>query len=195
MKQAMSLALALWPLLAAAPAVQAQEPAPPEPESRQIDRVVAVVGDRVITASDVALEELLFQRDPPRVTVLRVGASDPLDRLVEAALIRPVAGDVSLYQPSKTEVRERLVSLRATWEDPAEYQVFLATFGLDESALSGMLYARLVVERYVQRNFGLAAEADGLTPEEARASLDAWLAARRRTVPVRKVGGRGPEAR
>lgn len=184
----------VWPVawllysgtLFAQPVQESASEAPPE--ARLLDRVVAVVGDRVITSSDVALEEILFERDPPRVALLRVGGRDALDRLIEAALIRQAAGEVAIYQPSAAEVRERLATLRSTWEDPAAYVLFLSTWGLDEGSLAGMLFTRMVVERYAHRNIGLAAESDGLSADEARARLDAWLAARRAEVTVRKIG-------
>lgn len=159
----------------------------PRPGPRLLDRVVAVVGDRVITASDVALEQVLMRRDASSIAELYDPSDTPLTRLIDAALVRGVAGDVAIYQPDAALVRARLSALRATWEDPADYEHFLASFGLDEGELAGVLFSRLVVELYLRRNIGLAAESAGLDAVQAQAMLRDWFDARRRQVPVRLV--------
>ena len=157
----------------------------------RIDRIVAVVGERLVTASDVELEAILTARDPRSVAVLSAGARTPLESLIDAAIIRGLAGNIAVYQPDDADVRARLDALRATFEDPDAWRRFLLAFGLDEDALAGILYSRMVVERVVHRNVGLASEAARETPDAYLKRYEAWIAERRNRVSVRLVAERG----
>lgn len=101
-----------------------------------VDRVVAAVGDRVITASDVELERALARWDPSPVPAIQARRDDPLQALVDLALARGQAGDISVYEPSPADVRERLAAVRGSWPDPREWAAFLATVGHTEEQLS-----------------------------------------------------------
>ena len=157
-----------------------------EPGPLLLDRVVAVVGDRLILASDVALERALSERDPRPAPIGQPGRS-PLLVLIDASIIRGLAGDVTIYQPSSADVRERLAALRATWENPGDYIRFLATYGLDEDRLSGVLFSRMVVERYLQRAVVLPSQTAGEDASGLRSRYDAWIREARAGVPVRIV--------
>lgn len=157
-----------------------------EPGPLLLDRVVAVVGDRLILSSDVALERALTDRDPRPSPIGQPGRS-PLLVLIDASIIRGLAGDVTIYQPSAADVRERLATLRATWENPGDYIRFLATYGLDEDRLSGVLFARIVVERYLQRAVVLPSQTAGEDAAGLRSRYDAWIRASRAGVPIRIV--------
>lgn len=152
-----------------------------------LDRIEAVVGDRLVMASDVALEAVLAARDPSPVPVLRARQRDPLEALIDAAVIRGLAGAVSLYQPEDAALRERLDGLRSSWEDPQDYAAFLKRFGLDEDRLAGAIYSRMVIERYVHRNVGLAAEAANEDEAAYLARYQSWIDAQRRRVVIRVV--------
>lgn len=194
------IGVGLW--LAAAPAARGQES--PEPASEMenpaappspvvMDRIVAVVGDRLITASDIALEVELNARDPSPERATARRNADPLRALIDAAVVRGLAGQVPLYQPSPAELRVRLAALRATWEDPADYERFLVRFGLTEDALSGLLFSRVIVERYVHRNVSLASEMRGLDPGAAEQEYEARVLSWRESVPCRLVPMRSVE--
>lgn len=158
-----------------------------EPAPLLLDRVVAVVGDRLVLSSDVALERALAWRDPRPLPLAERGDRGTLDVLVDAAVIRALAGDVGVYQPTPAEVRERLASLRDTWEDPGEYIRFLAAFSLDEERLSGLLYARIVVERYLQRAVILPSQTAGESELQLRRRYDAWIQEARARIQIRMV--------
>jgi len=119
--------------------------------------------------------------------VLQARRSDPLQFMVDAAIIRGLAGDVAVYQPSWGDVEGRLEHLRQSWPDPADYQAFLVAHGLNDDRLAGILYSRMVVERYVQRNVGLAAEAAGDTPQQYADRYADWIGQLREQVLVRQV--------
>lgn len=185
--------LLCFALLVAAPTAAGAEI---EPAPLLLDRVVGVVGDRLVLASDVALERALAWRDPRPFPLGERADRQALDVLIDAAVVRGLAGDVAVYQPSTADVRERLAVLRDTWEDPGEYIRFLSAFGLDEERLSGVLYARIVVERYVQRAVVLPSQAAGESEEQLRARYDAWIEEARDQVQIRltRVWSSEPEA-
>ena len=168
-------------------AAMAQESASEAPNPMVLDRVVAVVDDRLILASDIALEAEIARREPPGAAGLVWSRSDPLQSLIDASVIRGLAGDVAIYQPSVAEVRTRQLALRETFTDPADYASFLARYGLDEDRLAGVLFAREVVERYVQRNVLLGAEGARANPVAASARYDAWITEARAGASIRLV--------
>ena len=134
-----------------------------------IDRVEVVVGERILTTSDVRLEAELARRIPSPVYALRLQETlDPRQALLERAVIRELAAKVSIYQPTSAEVQARLAELRSTFPDADQYDDFLLRHGLSEDTLSNRLTSRLVVERYVYRNIDLASQA-------AREDQDAYL--------------------
>jgi len=181
--------------VAAWQAVHAQAPAGPH----VVDRVVATAGDRVITASDVALEQILSVRDPSPVPEIQARRDDPLVALVDLALARSEAGDISVYAPSGAEVRERLEAIRASWVDPRDWKRFLSQVGYSEQQLAGALYSRMVAERYIQRNITGPARSrvDDLAAGNAAATAayERWASEQRRRTRVREVPpifGAGP---
>jgi hypothetical protein len=116
-----------------------------------VDRVVVVVHDTPILQSEVELEAVLEGIDVSPVPFWTAVGTGPADRLVDAAIIRAIAADVALYQPTREQVAERLDAVRAAFADGSAWGSFLATNGLDEARLSAILKRRMVVERYLLR--------------------------------------------
>lgn len=168
--------------------------AAPSDQPVVVDRVVAVVGERIITASDVALEEVLATHDPSPVAAIQARRDDPLNALIELAVARGLAGDVAVYQPSTADVRERLAALRGQYPDPRDWHTMLATTGHTEEQLAGALYSHIVAERYVGRNVtsSAAGPEDG-APEVVNA-YTLWLAEQRHRVAVRIVPAFGSKS-
>lgn len=146
-----------------------------------LDRMVLVIGDRIVTESELRLEAALRARvawwGPPRPP-----GADMLQVVADAALVRILAGDTSLYAPSDEAVRARAGQLREEWGDPEGWQAFLAEHGLDELRLLALIRGRMVVERYLQRNLSLAARSAGKTVDELYLE---WIPAQRGRVPQR----------
>jgi hypothetical protein len=180
---AVLLALLLW---CTAPA-RAAAPAGPV----VIDRVVASVGERVITQSDLALERALRVQAPSPIAAIQAHRSDPMQALIELALARGQAGDIAVYEPSAADVRERMAAVRGGWPDPRDWVVFLDRVGHTEEQLAGALYSRMVAERYILRN--VTAPARGRADDDAEAASAAagaykrWVAEQRRRVSVRII--------
>jgi len=147
-----------------------------------MDRIEVVVGDRLVTHSDIALERELLARGDGIMADYYAGMS-VRDTLVDATILRTLASDLEMYQPQSEQVRERLEKIKETWFEPAAYADFLLTYGLTENRLEGILYSRLVVERYVERN---APKVEG-PPEAVRTAYHEWMAERRTRLPVRLI--------
>ena len=153
----------------------------PFPAAVVIDRMVLVIGDRIITESEIRLEGALRARipwwGPPRPP-----GADLQQVVADVALVRIFAGDTSLYSPSDEAVRARAEELREDWGDPEAWQAMLSENGLDEARLLALIRARLIVERYIQRNLSLAARSEGRTVDELYVE---WIPAQRGRAPVR----------
>lgn len=136
-----------------------------------VDRILHVVGQRTVTASDLAFEADLDAHDPGPVAAFE-DPSLPLEqRLVDCALLREQAGDIDILKPSASEVQARWDRIRNTWTPPGEDLRFLARWGMREEDFKGWLYSRMVVERFVLRSLATAtpaAYAEWMGPIRAR---------------------------
>lgn len=150
-----------------------------------VDRIVAVIDDKLVLASEVALESALAPRDASPVPFWRANSSSPDDRLVAAALIQRAAGDLALYQPDDIAVRARLDALRLGFDDIDAWRAFLQRHGLDEDGLLVMLRRRLVVERYLTRNIVASTDNEEVWLASMATLLDKLVSrARVRRVPL-----------
>jgi hypothetical protein len=156
-----------------------------------VDAVAWVVGDRVLTRSEIALEAEIAGVDAAGVPPWRDRERPPADRLVEGALLRAAAGDVPVYVPSDADVRGRVERMRDS-VGAVGWNEFLQRWGLDERAIVDLTRRRMIVERYVIRTLATRAAARGVrldltTPgwDEGYGALVAELRARG---SVREVG-------
>ena len=157
--------------LAAAPAF-AQDGAPP-PAALGLDRILVVVGDRIVTVTDLRREVWFGGLGAEETSLLDLARPDPLERAVDAAILRGMAGDVRVYQPTAEAVAARVARARAAVPDPADWAQQLQAVGLDEDRLAGWIYSRLVVERFLGRAMGAVDTADAAAVlGRARAILD-----------------------
>ncbi len=153
-----------------------------------IDRVVADVSGQLILTSDVQLEGLLSEIDPGATPFWHPRWHTPIERLIDAAIVRKAAADVGLYDPDREAVQARIRAIRARL-DPGAWGELLVRLGLDEDQLEVVVRRRLTVDRYLQRNL-LTNPAD----------LPAWqdeaeqhLSTLRRRVRIRRIAPRDPE--
>lgn len=163
---------------------------PPPGDLVMIDRAVAVVADRVITRSELELSWALATADPGPVLPLHPRGNDPLEWWLQHAVIRELAQEISVYQPSPSEVRARVRQLEEAFEDPADLALLQTRQGLSDDELASWVFSRMVVERYVHRNVGLAAEASRDDDDTYLVRYAAWLARAREQVAIRRVGSR-----
>jgi hypothetical protein len=106
-------------------------------------------------------------------------------RLIDGLILRQLAGDVVVYQPSPAQVRARVEYFQNQWTDPRQYHRFMDTHGLDDARLYAQMFSRLVIDAYVHRN--LSRDVDDTSLEDRRARYAAWIANHRESVRVRHV--------
>lgn len=146
-----------------------------------VDRILYVVGTRVITASDLLFEEELDPYDQSPIPALDVPSYPVEARLIDFAVLRELASDQSIYRPEARDVRVRYEAVRGRFDSNASFGAFLRRWGLDEVLLQGFLSSRMVVERFVRRNASLEAGGDPTTRYQG------WMAELRTRVILRAL--------
>jgi hypothetical protein len=126
----------------------------PNAGTEVIDRVVAMIGDRAITASDLrAAIDLGLVTRPTGPDADAVALRTLIDRtLVEQEVARygPGAPDESLVRQRLAQIEERL--------GPGGLTAVMARSGLDEPRLRAIVRADIEIERYLADRFGAAAQ-------------------------------------
>jgi hypothetical protein len=150
----------------------------------RVDRVVAMVGTTVVTDSDLRLHIALCEGDESTAPVFSTDNSTVLDSAINAAIIRLLAGTVTLYQPNPAQLRARFDAYRDKWTDLSLWTAHLQSLGLDERRLLNALQQRMVVERLLSRTLG--------TPkpgEEAAWTqrFEEWIVRERKSIRIRLV--------
>jgi len=168
----------------------AQPPAPATLEATLADRVVSVVGDTVITLSDLELEKTIAAHDSSSLPAFN--HQDPLLRLEDFRILRSLSGDVPLYVPDRLTIDNRMARFRSTWAGEKAYLVFLHEQGLQEQDLRSLMRSRVMAEAYVERNVGLAlrAEIDPAAPDwesQYQTAYEAWMSKRRKEAGIRRI--------
>ena len=143
-----------------------------------VDRIVAVVGERLVLASDVELEKSLGALERSSVGDMMGASADPLQVVIDRAIIRGLAGNAAIYTPSEDEILTRANQLRTSFADAGAWETFRRQHGLEGDRLTSLLYSRLVVDRYILRNVPQGAT-DG--------SYAAWINPQRARVTIRLV--------
>jgi hypothetical protein len=134
--------------------------------AEMVDRIVAVVGDELVLASEIAIEEAIAEADTPVTPFWKPEHKTPFERLTDAALVRHTAGDIGVYSPSADEVKARIEIIRHHFKNRGSWTLFLERWMLDESTLKVLVRRRMVVERYLSRNISVKLERE-----------EAWLRA------------------
>ncbi|MGB0639830.1 MAG: hypothetical protein ACPGTU_10885 [Myxococcota bacterium] len=149
------------------------------------DLVLAVVSDSVVTESDIRLHREMSTLDPSPVPSLQHNEADAIQNVIDATVIRSLAGRVPVYQPSTTDIRARWSLFQNQWTDPAAYNAFMQIHGLNQDRLYQVLKQRMIIERVVQRNLGNPSESD--KGSEWNKAYIAWLEQQRSSIRIRKI--------
>lgn len=155
-----------------------------------VDRVLYVVEDQVVLLSDVQIDRVIGPLDASPSPFWTRPFVEAEQRVVDAAILRELAGDVSLYQPSDGAVGERLDAMRARFADAPAWTTFLVSWGLSEESLAGLIRRRMVVERYLARTL----RADPADTRAFHEATDLLLAEARPRVRIRRVEPSRPDA-
>jgi hypothetical protein len=154
----------------------AQNPAQAAPPANAVvlDRVVAVVNNQAILASDVDDEVRLAVLDPGGAGVV-LTPQRALEQLISRALIQQQIRqeDAQAAQPSQAEVDARLLEIRK--QVPAcvhlncaseeGWKAFLAAHGLTSERVESYVRYRLVILRFIEERFRLGIS---IAPEEIK---------------------------
>jgi peptidyl-prolyl cis-trans isomerase SurA len=148
--------------LAAAAGTFAQTP--PEPGAPVVlDRVVAVVNNHAILASDVAKELRLSVLEPEGPNGSKPNAREALDQLVSRALIRQQIReqDMQAAEPNEELIRTRMAELRknlpacmhANCRSDAGWAAFLASHELTERDVRNYVRLKLEILTFIEDRF------------------------------------------
>ena len=138
--------------------------APPVAADRVVlDRVVAVVNNQAILASDIDDEMRLSVLDPNRGGLGRLTRGAALEQLIARALIQQQIRqeDVESAAPPQTEVDARLAEIRkeipacvrANCVTDAGWKAFLDAHGLTQQRVEVYLRYRLEILRFIEQRF------------------------------------------
>lgn len=157
-----------------------------EARAEVVDHLLSVVGESLVTQSDLEFEQSFAPRDRSPVPAFEDPGANLLLRLEDYRRLRALAADLVVFRPDAAQVDARLRAFQDAFADEADYQLFLTRWGLDERGLREQIYARLVVERYVERNLGLPEPGEDPTAWIAR--YEAWMEPRRAANPALRLG-------
>jgi hypothetical protein len=157
----------------------------------RIDRVLSVVEESIVTEFDIRLEELLQRYDPIACIPLAPPQNTLLQLTEDRRVLNRLAGNRSLYLPTKGEVIARRDALKQAMGQEL-FESFLLTYGLGEDDLAQILTERITAEQYVERNLGRALQAEVSLDEQAwdrlyRRRFQTWMNERRQGVRIRKT--------
>ena len=163
------------------------QPSSTAAEAVVVDRAVAIVGEAVITLSDVRMHQAMAQHDPSFVPSLQANSGGGLREMMDATIVRQSAGSIPVYQPTPDQIEIRMNRFMDQWPSPNAYRIFLATHGLTEDRIRVLLRRRAIVERVVLRALG--------TPKEDLSKwtrrFEAWMQAERNGARVRIIPAQG----
>jgi peptidyl-prolyl cis-trans isomerase SurA len=135
----MALALIAAAAFAGSRAAAAQDPAPPAPASRTLDRIMAVVGNRAILASQVEEDIVQMQAQgrpvPPDSAGRAALRVQMLEQMIEEELLAQAAQRDTTVKVTEEEVRDQVEqtyqNVRRQFSTEAEFreQLRLARFG------------------------------------------------------------------
>ncbi len=128
-----------------------------------LDRVVAVVNNQAILASDLDDEVRLAVLDPGRAGLGAISPQLALEQLISRALIQQQIRqeDAQATEPSQTEIDARLAEIRK--QVPAcvhfncasdqGWDAFLVTHGLTPNRVQSYLRRRIQILRFIEERF------------------------------------------
>jgi len=144
-----------------------------------IDRIMAVVGGRTITLSDVNAALLFHQIRPP--AEVKDTAGYAVERLIERTLMLAEVERFQPPEPDPVEITIRVDALERGAGSAAAFDKLLAVTGLTRDQLRRQIRDDLRVATYLNQRFG-ATESS-----EREASVKSWLVELRKRADVTVV--------
>jgi peptidyl-prolyl cis-trans isomerase SurA len=135
----------------------------PAPQPIVLDRVIAVVNDRAILASDLKEEILLSVLEPQETEGVQETPQQALQRLISRTLIRQQIReeDAQSVDPTADTVQQRLdqirkqlpVCVRENCATDAGWNAFLVSHGLTQRRVEAYLRSRTQILRFIEIRF------------------------------------------
>ncbi len=163
------------------PTVSATEPQ--RDTAAAVDRAVAIVGELVVTKTDIELHSALSDIDPSFVPILKSSKTDATQDTIDAAVVRQAAGRVPVYQPTAEQVHARMTRFLDQWNSNESYQTFLSVHGLTDDSIRTVLKRRAMIERVVLRALGPPKE----DPDIWNARFTEWMNAERKGTRIQII--------
>jgi hypothetical protein len=156
------------------------------------DRIIAVVEGRVITLSDLRLENELKTLSICEFSPMQEHREeDGMKFLIELQVLRHLAGDNPLYRPTNDEINRRISSMLAHWNNEDEYMAFKLKHGLDDAKVRTNLQTMMIAESYAKRKLGVA---KGESEEELQRRYNEWITDQITSVHLMIIQEISPEA-
>jgi hypothetical protein len=120
-----------------------------------VDRVLATVGERVLTLSDVRMVQRFGLVDPATAA-----ASDRavVDRLIERFLVLEEVERFAPAEPDAASVQRRVDVVRGRFSSEEEFAAALRLAGIEASVIRQWARNDLRIEQYLQQRFAGAVE-------------------------------------
>jgi hypothetical protein len=144
-----------------------------------IDRIMAVVGGRTITLSDVNAALLFHQIEPP--AEVKDAAAYAVDRLIERTLMLAEVERFQPPEPDPVEITIRIDALERGAGSAAAFDKLLAVTGMTRDQVRRNIRDDLRVATYLNQRFG------AVDSSERQASVKCWLADLRKRADVTVV--------
>ena len=140
MRGVAKLAMAIWLATALAGTARAQQ---------VVDRIVARVGDDIITLSDIQelgrYQQLVQRKEQPQAERLR--------ELIEQWVVQRDATLSGFRAPAKADVDKAFAGLEKRFSSPKAFEARLKELGLSESDARRMVERQLFLSRYLDFRF------------------------------------------
>ncbi|MGZ3456889.1 MAG: hypothetical protein ACXU86_00105 [Archangium sp.] len=151
------------PASAARQAVPEAPEGAPAAEGRVIDRVVAVIGNQVLTLSELEFEArvMLVQRGGVRAAEVPLDEQTlrgALELSINQRLLVAGADRLQAFQAERSEVEARLKAFRERFEDEPALLAFLARHDTDLEQLTAVLERGVRAERILDSRIRLRAQ-------------------------------------
>jgi hypothetical protein len=136
--------------------------APSVSHAETVDKLAVVIEESLIFTSDIRLEQELAQRDSSKNPFWSPTHTSAEERLIGAVIIKGLAAQIDLYEPSAADLSTRMDALRTHFKNRQAWLFFLSRHGLNEKDLKQVLRNRLMVERFLERNLEAPVEQSDL---------------------------------
>lgn len=149
------------------------------------DRIVVIVNEKIITQSDIEIEQILSRKIPSISKILQQQRiQNPQDGATQIYILNNFAGDINFYQPSSEQIAQRYQEFKNNWSVIEEYNQFFQKYGWKNTTVFTYIRKLLIAENYIQKNIGIPFDDFN---ESAINSYAQWLSNANNRINIREV--------